>query len=138
MQNDWESKFYREVAEIKNIEEKIKRLRSDYSKLTDKIESHDAVVAEQKEVATKLIVETLRTQRFLADFMVTTQAQFYRIFINEWLIENKSNVDNQLVDDSKKAKDAIRVSKDPISIATKFISTWEHALKGLGVPMTRI
>jgi len=100
--------------------------------------AHDTVAAEQKEVATKLIAEILRTQRFSADFMVTTQAQFYRIFINEWHIENKNNVDNQLIDDAKKAKDAIQVSKDPISIATKFTSTWEHTLKGLGVPMTRI
>jgi len=108
-------------SKIKPINARIKQLA----------EAHDAVATEQK-------AETLRTQRFLADFMVTTQAQFYRIFINEWHIENKSNVDNQLVDDSKKAKDNIQVSKDPISIATKFTSTWEHTLKGLGVPMTRI
>jgi len=138
MQNDFESKFYKELAEIKSIKEKIKKLRSDYSKLATKIEARDAVAAEQKEVAIKLIAEILRTQRFLADFMVSAEAQLLRIFIDPSYIENKSNVINQLVADTTRAKAEIRTSKDPLAVAAKFSKEWENNMNKLGFSFTRI
>jgi hypothetical protein len=119
----------------KYIDGKIKTINARIKKLA---EAHDAVAAEQKEMATKLIAEILRTQRFLADFIVMTWAQFYRIFISQLTISNEDNVVNQLVADTTKAKAEIRTSKDPIPIAANFTSKWEDSLKKLGYPMTRI
>ena len=119
----------------KYVDGKIKPIKEELAQL--KV-AHDAVATEQTEQKTAI----LRTQLFLADFMVSSAAQSYRNLIDQsrdmGVSIDISKVVNQLVADTTRAKTEIRTSKAPLLIAAKFTTKWENNLEGWGFPATRI
>jgi len=99
MQNDWESKFYKEVAKIKGIKEEIKKIRSSHKKLTDPL---------------------LDTQRILARFMILHDTNYCTGIVRRQKPEIANDFSNQLMVDASRTRLAIRTSQDPFSIYAEF------------------
>jgi len=130
MTNEHIDPIYKHVDDY--IDDKLKRIKRELQQLK---QAHDAIAAEQK-------AAILRTQLFLADFMVRSEAQSYRNLIGEshhmGISVDTSKVVNQLVADTTRATTEIRTSKAPLSIAVEFTTKWQNNLKELGFPTTQI
>lgn len=119
----------------KYIDDKIKPIKARLDKLAV---AHDAVAAEQTKVATNLMEEILRTQRFLAYVWVGARSQLYRNLLDTSHIANKIAATNQLVSDTSRTNTRIRASKDPITIASQFEKEWDKHMGKLGFPQTLV
>jgi hypothetical protein len=115
MQNDWESKFYKELAEIKHIKEEIKKIHSDYKKLADSL---------------------LVTQRAVVRFMIRHDAAHYHNIVRGQKPEIARDFFNQATADASRMRAKARVSKDPISIYNEFSGLLDKRLAEANIKLT--
>ncbi len=122
MQNDWESKFYKELAEIKGIKDKARKIRSDFNKLSKRVGQIE--IQGLQEQINSLNEALLKTNRYLACLHIHEHS----MYLNEWIRTELSDLSRPsfsqaaefLTTKSKKAHDAAIESSIPLSAADQF------------------
>ena len=119
MQNDFEAQFYTELAEIKGIEDEIKKINSGHKKLSKRI--YQIEILGLQEQLNSLNDALIETQRILARLSISYTADYIMAAIQHQKPGVPRESFNQLVADTVLARSQVNTSQKPLLVAKEFM-----------------
>jgi len=126
MEDDSESKFLRELAEIEDFKNRVDDLQTNVEELSDRIDKIE-VLDIQKQI-NSLHDSLLETQRLVSGFRIDYEAQNFKTFLTQ---PQHRHLHTQLFTDAAATKSQITASNKPHELIVQFHDEWVKRLEKL-------
>jgi septation ring formation regulator EzrA len=136
MQDDFESKFYKEIAEIESVKKKTGKLQSDYKKLSKRIDQLE--ILELQEQFNSLHDSLLETQRFIATLGIHYVCTHLLEMVQHQKPEMVDQIFSQLTADAAAARAQAKTSPTPMVIINQLSDKFDGYVKEWGIEVINI
>jgi len=117
MSEDFESKYLREIALVDDMKAEIEDIKKQFTSLNESL---------------------LETQRTLVSFMIFHDANYYYDAVRKKKPEATDSFFNQMTSDASEARTAVKTSKEPFSVYSKFVEKCQNKLKEVEITLVDI